>query len=118
DRGITSFLIRQGAPGLRMGTEELTMGMRGMIQNTVHLEGIRVGPDDILGQPGNGMFVAQETMKFGRLFISTVSLGTLQRCVQLMLRYASNRAMSTGRLLDNAITRERISDHIMRIAAL
>ena len=118
DRGITSFLIQQGAAGLRMGLEELTMGMRGMIQNTVHLEGVRVGPEDILGQPGQGMFVAQETMKFGRLFISTVSLGTLQRCVQLMLRYAANRSMSTGRLLDNVITRERLSDHIRRIAAL
>ncbi len=118
DRGITSFLLQQGAPGLRQGLEELTMGMRGMVQNTVHLEGVRVGPEDILGQPGQGMFVAQETMKFGRLFISTVSLGTLQRCVQLMLRYAANRPMSTGRLLDNVISRERISDHIMRIAAL
>ncbi|MSU52327.1 MAG: AMP-dependent synthetase [Opitutaceae bacterium] len=117
DRGITAFLLRQGAPGLRMGTEELTMGMRGMVQNTVHLEGVRVGPEDILGQPGQGMFVAQETMKFGRLFISTVSLGTLQRCVQLMLRYAAHRPMSTGRLLDNVISRDRISDHIMRIAA-
>ena len=118
DRGITAFLLRQGAPGLRMGTEELTMGMRGMVQNTVHLEGVRVGPEDMLGQPGQGMFVAQETMKFGRLFISTVSLGTLQRCVQLMLRYATNRPMSTGRLLDNVISRDRLSDHIMRIAAL
>lgn len=118
DRGITTFLLRQGAPGLRMGNEELTMGMRGMVQNTVHLEGVRVGPEDILGQPGQGMFVAQETMKFGRLFISGVSLGTLQRCVQLMLRYAANRPMSSGRLLDNAISRDRLSDHIMRIAAL
>jgi len=117
DRGITSFLLRQGLPGLRMGTEELTMGMRGMVQNTVHLEGVRVGPEDMLGQPGQGMFVAQETMKFGRLFISTASLGTLQRCVQLMLRYAANRSISTGRLLDNVISRERLSDHIMRIAA-
>ncbi len=117
DRGITSFLLRQGLPGLRMGTEELTMGMRGMVQNTVHLEGVRVGPEDMLGEPGQGMFVAQETMKFGRLFISTVSLGTLQRCVQLMLRYATNRTMSTGRLLDNVISRERLSDHITRIAA-
>jgi len=118
DRGITSFLLPQGRPGLRMGTEELTMGMRGMVQNTVHLEGVRVGPEDMIGQAGQGMFVAQETMKFGRLFISTVSLGTYQRCVQLMLRYARNRTMSTGRLLDNLITRERLSDHIMRIAAL
>ena len=118
DRGITAFLLRQGLAGLRQGAEELTMGMRGMVQNTVHLEGVRVGPEDILGQLGNGMAVAQDTMKFGRLFIATVSLGTMQRCVQLMLRYASHRSMSTGRLLDNLVARERLSEHLMRIAAL
>ena len=94
------------------------MGMRGMIQNTVHLEGMRVGPEDMIGSPGSGMDVAQDTMKFGRLFIATVSLGTMQRCVQLMLRYASRRAISTGRLAENLITRERLTEHIVRIAAL
>lgn len=118
DRGITTFLLRQGSPGLRMGAEEMTMGMRGMIQNTVHLEGMRVGPEDMIGSPGSGMDVAQDTMKFGRLFIATVSLGTMQRCVQLMLRYASRRAISTGRLAENLITRERLTEHIARIAAL
>lgn len=118
DRGITTFLLRQGAPGLRMGTEELTMGMRGMIQNTVHLEGVRVGPEDIVGQPGAGMEVAQDTMKFGRLFIATVSLGTMQRCVQLMLRYALRRPMSSGLLVENIVTRDRLSGHLVRIAAL
>jgi len=118
DRGITTFLLRQGSPGLRMGAEEMTMGMRGMIQNTVHLEGMRVGPEDMIGGPGTGMDVAQDTMKFGRLFIATVSLGTMQRCVQLMLRYAARRSMSTGRLAENLITRERITEHIVRISAL
>ena len=118
DQGITTFLIRQGAPGLRMGTEEMTMGMRGMIQNTVHLEGVRVGPEDIVGKAGAGMEVAQDTMKFGRLFIATVSLGTMQRCVQLMLRYASRRSMSSGLLAENIVTRDRLSGHVVRIAAL
>src|SRR5262249_16913183 len=57
--GITAFLLHQGAPGLRQGAEELTMGMRGMVQNTVHLEGVRVHLDDIVGQIGEGMVVAQ-----------------------------------------------------------
>jgi len=118
DRGITTFLLRQGSPGLRMGAEEMTMGMRGMIQNTVHLEGMRVGLEDMIGSLGSGMDVAQDTMKFGRLFIATVSLGTMQRCVQLMLRYASRRTISTGRLAENLITRERLTEHIVRIAAL
>jgi acyl-CoA synthetase (AMP-forming)/AMP-acid ligase II/alkylation response protein AidB-like acyl-CoA dehydrogenase/acyl carrier protein len=118
NRGITAFLLEQSMPGLRQGAEELTMGMRGMVQNTVHLEGIRVSPDNIVGEIGEGMVVAQDIMKFGRLCICAAGTGAMKRCVQLMLRYATHRAISTGRLLDNLISRERLTALTHRIAAL
>ena len=118
DQGITAFLVRQSARGLRQGAEELTMGMRGMVQNTVHLDEVPVRPGDILGEIGEGMVVAQDIMKFGRLCICAGSVGSMKRCVQLMLRYASHRSISTGRLLDNLISRERLTALTHRIAAL
>jgi len=118
NRGITAFLVRQGVAGLRQGAEELTMGMRGMIQNTVHLEGVRVGPEDVLGKIGEGMVVAQDIMKFGRLCICAAGIGSMKRCVQLMVRYAAHRPISTGNLIDNIISRDRLTDLTRRIAAL
>jgi acyl-CoA synthetase (AMP-forming)/AMP-acid ligase II/alkylation response protein AidB-like acyl-CoA dehydrogenase/acyl carrier protein len=118
NRGITAFLLPQSTPGIRQGAEELTMGMRGMVQNTVCLEAVRVRPEDVLGQIGEGMVVAQDIMKFGRLCICAGSIGTMKRCAQLMLRYSANRSISTGPLLDNLISRERLSDLTIRITAL
>jgi acyl-CoA synthetase (AMP-forming)/AMP-acid ligase II/alkylation response protein AidB-like acyl-CoA dehydrogenase/acyl carrier protein len=118
NRGITAFLLPQSTPGIRQGAEELTMGMRGMVQNTVHLQAVRARPEDVLGQIGKGMVVAQDIMKFGRLCICAGSIGTMKRCVQLMLRYSANRSISTGPLLDNLISRERLSDLTVRITAL
>ena len=41
-RGISGFAVPRDTPGLRMGPEALTLGMRGMVQNTIYLEGARV----------------------------------------------------------------------------
>lgn len=108
-RGVSAFAVPQAAEGLRQGPESLSMGVRGLIQNTVHLGGARVGESSRLGEPGRGMEVAQDAMMYGRLAIAAMSLGGMRRCSQLMLRYAERREVSTGRLLDNPVTRARLS---------
>lgn len=116
--GIAGFIVSQTAPGLRQGAEELTMGMRAMVQNTVHLDGVLVGPDDLLGTTGQGLAVAHDTMRYARLAVAAASLGVMKRALQLMARYASRRSISTGRLLDNVVTRERMTALTVETAAL
>jgi len=50
--------------------------MRGMIQNTVYLEDVFVGRDQLLGEPGAGMETAQDAMMYGRLAIGAASVAT------------------------------------------
>jgi len=116
--GITGFVVRQGADGLEQGAEALTMGMRGMVQNSVYLNDVLVSSENLLGQPGAGMEVAQDAMMFGRLGLGAISLGGMKRCAQLMLRYASRRSISTGNLLDNPVTLARLNDLTAAITSL
>ncbi len=116
--GITGFVVRQGSPGLRLGPEALTMGMRGMVQNTIYLEDVPVGPGSLLGEPGGGMDVAFDTMMFARLGLGAMSVGGMKRCAQLMYRYAARRSVATGRLLDNPVTLTRVSDLTAAITAV
>ena len=37
--GISGFAVPRDTPGLRIGPEALTLGMRAMVQNTIYLEG-------------------------------------------------------------------------------
>jgi len=116
-RGVTGFVVRQGATGVRMGPEALTMGLRGMTQNSLDLDGARVGPEDILATPGTGMDAAQDALMFTRLCLGAMSVGGMKRCAQLMHRYATRRAIATGRLLDNPVTLARLSDLTAAITA-
>lgn len=109
-QGISGFVVRRGTPGLRQGAEALTMGMRGMVQNTVYLEDIPVTSAQILGEAGKGMNVAQDAMMYGRLAIASACVGGMQRCVQLMWRYTQRRQIATGKLLDHPVVLHRLQE--------
>jgi hypothetical protein len=79
-RGLTGFAVRQGSPGLRVGPEALTTGLRASVQNSLYLDDVPVGPEHLLGEPGRGMEVAEDALTIGRLCIAAVSLGGLKRC--------------------------------------
>ncbi|MEM6404908.1 MAG: acyl-CoA dehydrogenase family protein, partial [Cyanobacteria bacterium P01_D01_bin.116] len=115
-QGISGFAVRKGT-GLRQGKEALTMGMRGMVQNTVYLNDVLVSAEQMLGQPGAGMQVAQDAMMYGRLAIAAASVGGMKRCTQLMLRYSSRRSVSTGKLLENHAVLKRLSEITAAITA-
>ena len=116
--GLTGFVVRQGTPGLRMGPESLTMGLRGIMQNALYLEDVPVDARHLLGELGKGIEPADDALLFARLGTGIVGLGGMQRCAQLMLRYASRRTVATGHLLDNPVTLARISDLTVSITVM
>ncbi len=113
-RGLTGFVVRQSDPGVRIGPESLTMGVRGIIQNQVDFEGVRVSAEQMLGEPGKGMLVVEDVLSHGRLATAAVALGGALRSAQLILRYASRREIDTGLLLDNPQAGNRISEMLHR----
>lgn len=117
-RGLTGFAIRQGARGLRLGPEAMTMGMRGMVQNAISLDGVRAETESLLGHLGDGFAVMQDAMQLGRLGLGATSLGGMMRCAQLMARYSARRPISTGRLLEDTVWLSRFSDLSAAISSL
>jgi acyl-CoA synthetase (AMP-forming)/AMP-acid ligase II/alkylation response protein AidB-like acyl-CoA dehydrogenase/acyl carrier protein len=117
-RGVSGFAVPRGTKGMRLGPEALTLGMRGMVQNTIYLEGARVTRAQSLGQPGAGMGVAQDAMMHGRLAIAAACIGGMKRALQLLVRYAERRTIATGRLLDNPVLLERVVGLSGAVAAL
>lgn len=103
-QGITGFLVRTDARGFHAGEEALTYGMKGLPQNYLRLEDVRVPPEMLLGREGQGRAVAQSAFNAGRLYVSVMSLGAMKRCLQIADRYARGRPVATGRLFDNGVT--------------
>jgi alkylation response protein AidB-like acyl-CoA dehydrogenase len=113
---VTGFVVRQGTPGLRVGPESLTMGVRSIMQNSIFFDDVHAGPSQILGEVGKGMDVADEALLIARLCMGAMSLGAMKRCATMMLRYGTRRVVSTGRLIDSPITQEVVSRVTIKIA--
>lgn len=116
--GITAFTVDADNPGLVQGPESLTMGMRGMVQNTVFFDGAQVPDSALLLGPGEGMDVARDAMLFSRLGIGGICLGAMKRCAQLMARYAARREIATGPLAANPVTIARLQGLASNIFAV
>jgi acyl-CoA synthetase (AMP-forming)/AMP-acid ligase II/alkylation response protein AidB-like acyl-CoA dehydrogenase/7-keto-8-aminopelargonate synthetase-like enzyme/acyl carrier protein len=116
--GLSGFVIRQGTPGLRIGKENVTMGLRAMVQNDVHLEGCIVDENSRLGTAGNGFDVAEDAMLHTRLVVGATCVGGLKRCFQLLHRYAARRTINTGLLLEHPTTLQHIGTLRAQINAL
>jgi acyl-CoA synthetase (AMP-forming)/AMP-acid ligase II/alkylation response protein AidB-like acyl-CoA dehydrogenase/acyl carrier protein len=116
--GTIALMIAEDTPGLAQGPEALTMGMRGMVQNTVFLRDAFLPDAAVLRAPGQGMDVARDAMLFSRLGIGAICLGGMKRCAQLMARYAERRDIASGRLLDHPVTLVRLQDLAAAIGAV
>ncbi|WP_082493509.1 AMP-binding protein [Massilia sp. Leaf139] len=108
--GTVALLVPSETPGLVLGPEALTMGMRAMPQSAVRFDAVFVPDAQVLGKPGAGMDVAQDAMGFARLGIGALCVGAMKRCAQLMARYSARRDVAGGRLLDNPVTLLRLHE--------
>jgi alkylation response protein AidB-like acyl-CoA dehydrogenase len=90
-RGITAFLVERDASGFSVGKKEDKLGIRASSTCELILDGVRVGPDQVLGEVGHGYKVAIETLNEGRIGIGAQMLGLAQGAFDHTVRYVQER---------------------------
>lgn len=118
DRGTVAFAVPADAPGVSVGAEALTMGLRGMAQNAITFDAVVVPADSILGEPGQGAAVAESAMTHTRLMIGAMCVGVMRRLLRDALDYAAQRRVNTGPLLENPVTLSRLDSATSAVATL
>ena len=116
-RGLTAFAVRTDQPGVVLGRELPSMGMRGVVQGEVAFRDVLVDRDHVVGEPKRGLEVGVDSMSWSRFAIASTCVGTLRRSVQLLERFGSRREIATGRLVDHPVTRIALGLATVRIAA-
>ncbi|GIX14445.1 MAG: acyl-CoA dehydrogenase [Paracoccaceae bacterium] len=90
-RGISAFLVEDGAPGLSFGRPEDKMGWRAQPTAQVQLDGVPVAADRLIGEEGAGFRYAMAGLDGGRLNIAACALGGAQAALDIALRHARDR---------------------------
>ena len=91
-RGIRTFVVRKGTPGLSCGTKLDLMGIRGFGTAPMFLEGCRIPHDGMLGSGDDGF--AQVMLGLdgaGRLGAAAMAVGLAQAAMDESLAYAKER---------------------------
>ena len=89
--GISCFLVPGDANGVRAGSPEKKMGLRGSPTGQVHLERVAVESDRLVGAEGEGFTIALAALDAGRLGIAACSVGLAQAALDVALDYATQR---------------------------
>ncbi|MFC9971244.1 acyl-CoA dehydrogenase family protein [Spirillospora sp. NPDC127200] len=109
-RGISTFLVEQGTPGLKVGPPDAKMGQRGAHTAEVFLDGARVPAAAMVGPEGTGFRTAMSSLAHGRLSIAAVCVGLAQRILDETVAYAKERSQGGARIGDHQLVQGLIAD--------
>jgi alkylation response protein AidB-like acyl-CoA dehydrogenase len=91
DGEISAFIVPAGAPGYRPGPPLKKVGWRASDTRPVHLDGVEVGDDALLGPRGAGLKQALQALDGGRIAIAAMGVGLAQGAFELALGHARTR---------------------------
>lgn len=91
NHGLSAFMIDRNTPGIWVGKHEDKMGLR--LSNTVPLSfhNVRVPAKNLLGKEGRGINIALSSLNLSRAFVSTLTVGVMQRALDEAGCYAMKR---------------------------
>lgn len=114
---ISAFLLDPELHEYRVGKRETTMGLAGSETVELHLDGVAVGEDALLGAEGKGFAYAMEALEIGRLGIAAQATGIARAAYEHALQYSSERVQFGRPLSGFQATRFKLAEMATRITA-
>jgi butyryl-CoA dehydrogenase len=90
-KGITAFILPMKTKGVRTGTPDDKLGIRGSKSSQIFLDDVHLPADALLGEVGGGFKVAMSTLDGGRIGIAAQALGIARAALEDALAYAQQR---------------------------
>ncbi len=116
-RGVSTFVVEKGTPGLSFGANEKKMGWNAQPTRQVICEDARVPAANLLGVEGMGFKIAMAGLDGGRLNIAACSLGGAQAALDKAVAYMGDRRAFGRRLDEFQALQFRLADMAIDIEA-
>ncbi len=90
-KGISTFIIEKGTPGLEVGKKEDKLGIRSSDTCSLGLNNVKVPKQNLLGEEGIGFKIAMSTLNGGRIGVAAQALGIAQASLEASVKYSKQR---------------------------
>ncbi|MEY2848543.1 MAG: hypothetical protein RI885_1208 [Actinomycetota bacterium] len=118
DEGHVALVVEKGMEGLSTGPRFETLGLKANRLQRVHLNGVRVPAENLLGEVGDGFRIAMNTLNNGRMSMGTSIAGGMKRFLDYTLEYGAARQQFGRPLLDFELVEEKAAWMTAQIYAL
>lgn len=117
-RGISLFLVDKAKGGVRVGRDQLMMGLAGTSHVELFFDDVVLGAECLLGEPGRGLALIFGTLGRIRLaHIGARALGLSRRLVDAMTDYANERRQFGRPIGEFQLVQQMIADSAMELAS-
>jgi isovaleryl-CoA dehydrogenase len=100
DGRITSFVLERTFEGLSTSSPTHKMGMRASTMGEIVMDDCFVPKENLLGGEGQGVVHMMRNLELERITLAAMSLGIADRCLEIMVNYATERKAFGRPLVD------------------
>jgi alkylation response protein AidB-like acyl-CoA dehydrogenase len=115
--GITCFVIEKGAPGFEPGKKEDKMGLRSSDTCSIGITNVEVPDQNVIGNVGEGFYIAMRGLNGGRIGIAAQALGIAQGAFEASVHYAKERVAFGRPIIEHQLIQAKLAQMSMKINA-
>ncbi len=90
-RNITAFVVEKDDEGFTFGEKERKLGIKGSPTRELHFDHVRIPGDRMVGERGEGLKIALQTLDHTRVTIGAQAVGIAQGALDFALGYVKER---------------------------
>ncbi|MDQ3933337.1 MAG: acyl-CoA dehydrogenase family protein [Actinomycetota bacterium] len=104
----SAFIVERGMEGFEAGHRYDTMGLRGNDLRHLHFNDVRIPPENVLGEPGEGFRMAMHILNNGRLSLGTGAVGASKRLLDAIIEHVRERKQFGRPIGDFELVQDKI----------
>jgi acyl-CoA dehydrogenase family protein 9 len=113
-----ALIVEKGMDGFEAGPRYDMMGLRGNDVRPLRFRGVRVPPENVLGEPGEGFRIATKTLELGRLTLAAGDVGCVKRLIEPVVAHVQQRRQFDRPLASLEMVQEKVAWMLERCYAI
>ena len=103
-----ALVVEKGMKGFEVGERFDTLGLRGNDVRRLYFKDVRVPPENVLGEPGEGFHIAMHVLNNGRIGLGTGSVGATKGLLDRAIAHVKERRQFGRPLADFELVQDKI----------
>jgi alkylation response protein AidB-like acyl-CoA dehydrogenase len=116
-KGMSTFVVEAGSPGLSIGQPENKCGVKASDTREINLNDVKVPKENLIGNPGDGFKMCVGILNSGRIGVSFQAIGIARAALNEAIKYSKERVQFGQAICNFQAIQWKLADMATRIDA-